>query len=325
MLPFLTRRLLSAAAILLVISAITFLLFTAVPGDNAADLACGKSCTRDLLREVRANMGLDRPIWEQYTTYMAGIVTGRVIGNKVCPAPCFGYSYHDKEFVFDKIANRLPVTISLAVGATVLFLVVGLGLGLFAALRKGTLSDKVSMGFALIGNSVQIYVIAPFLLAIFVNSEFMKRPEYHPFLDNPLAWAKALILPWVCLAILFIATYARLTRASMVDALNEDYVRTARAKGLLTRQVYLKHAFRGAMSPIATILALDVAALLSGTIITEASFNLHGIGELTLLSIGDSDLPLMMAVVLLGAALVVVANIVADVAYAVIDPRVRLA
>jgi peptide/nickel transport system permease protein len=326
MLAFLVRRLLGAAVILLIISAVTFLLFFAVPGNEVAALSCGKSCTPPVVAEIRADLGLDHPVWQQYLTYLGGIFAGRTIGDNACDAPCLGYSFVNKQPVWDTVVGRLPVTVSLAIGATVLFLVFGVGLGMLAALRKGKLADKVSMIFALLGGSMQIYVLAPFFLYIFVySSDLLPRPTYVSFFDSPIDWVKGLLLPWICLAIIFIALYARLTRSSMVDVLNEDYIRTVRAKGLTTNQVYVKHAFRGAMSPVVTILGLDIAALFAGAIITEQSFGLVGVGQLAVNSVLASDLPMMMGVVLLAATAVVIANIVVDVVYAAIDPRIKVA
>ncbi|SDY97274.1 peptide/nickel transport system permease protein [Amycolatopsis xylanica] len=326
MLAFLARRVLGAVVILLIISAITFLLFFAVPGNEVAALSCGKSCTPVLVEQIRRDLGLDQPVWQQYLVFIGGIFAGRVIGDKPCDAPCLGYSFVNKEPVLDTVLDRLPVTISLAIGAVVLFLIFGVGLGMLAALRKGKLADKISMIFALLGGSMQIYVMAPFFLYIFVySSDLLPRPTYTSFFDSPAQWVTGLILPWTCLAIIHTAYYARLTRSSMVDVLNEDYIRTVRAKGLSTREVYVKHAFRGAMSPIATILGLDIAVLFAGAIITETSFGLIGVGQLAVNSVFASDLPMMMGVVLLAATAVVVANIVVDIVYAVIDPRIKVA
>jgi peptide/nickel transport system permease protein len=325
MLAFLVRRVLGGILILAIITLITFLLFFAVPGNDVAALSCGKVCTPATMDEIRRGLGLDKPIWEQFFIYIVGIFGGRTIGDQYCSAPCLGYSFVNRQPVFETVMNRLPVTNSLAIGAVVLFLVFGVGLGMWAALRKGKLADKVSMGFALIGGSMQIYVLAPFFLYIFVySSDLLSRPHYVSFWDSPLGWANGLLLPWVCLSIIFVAYYARMTRSSMVDVLNEDYVRTVRAKGLGTRQVYLKHAFRGAMTPVVTILGLDIASLFAGAIITEQSFGLIGVGQLAVNSVFNSDLPMMMGVVLLAATAVVIANIVVDIIYAAIDPRIKV-
>ncbi|QIS11840.1 ABC transporter permease [Nocardia arthritidis] len=325
MLAFLVRRILGGLAILFIICASTFMLFYIAPGSNVARLACGKTCSPELIAAVAHQMGVDKPVWQQFLEYLGGIFAGRDISDTHCAAPCLGYSFHNRRPVLDTILDRLPVTLSLTIGAVVIFLTVGVGLGMLAALRKGKLSDKVGMGFAVVGGAQQIFVLGPFLLFIFVYStHIMNVPSYTAFFTDPVKWATGLILPWVCLAIITTAYYARLTRSSMVEVLNEDYVRTVRAKGMGPANIYVKHAFRGAMSPIATLLGLDIAVLLSGAIITETVFNLPGVGQLAANSVLDSDLPVMMAVVLLAATAVVVANIVVDIIYAFIDPRVRL-
>ncbi|MEV6555712.1 ABC transporter permease [Nocardia sp. NPDC051756] len=325
MLAFLTRRILGGILILLIICAITFVMFYVAPGNNVARLACGKSCSPELIAAVAHQLGVDQPVWKQFLDYLGGIFTGRTIADTYCSAPCLGYSFHNHRPVLDTILDRIPVTFSLTIGAVVLFLLVGIGLGLLAALRKGKVADKAAMGFAVLGGAQQIFVLGPFLLFLFVYStHLMKVPSYTSFFSNPVKWGTGLLLPWICLAIITAAYYARFTRSSMVEVLNEDYIRTVRAKGMGNGNIYLKHAFRGTMSPIATLLGLDIAVLLGGALVTETVFNLPGIGQLAVNSVQDSDLPVMMAVVLLAAAAVVVANIVVDVVYAFIDPRVRL-
>jgi peptide/nickel transport system permease protein len=325
MLAFLVRRVIGGIVILAIISLITFLLFFAVPGNDVAALSCGKTCTPEQAAVIRHSLGLDKPVIVQYLIFMGGIFAGRNIGDAYCPAPCLGYSFVNRQPVLDTVADRLPVTLSLAIGAVVLFVIFGVGLGMIAALRRGRLTDKIAMSFALIGGSMQIFVLAPFFLYIFVyGTDLLPLPKYVSLFDSPEDWFMGMLLPWVCLSIIFIASYARLTRSSMVDVLNEDFIRTVRAKGLSTGQVYVKHAFRGAMSPVVTILGLDIATLFAGAIITEQSFGLGGIGQLAVNSVFNSDLPMMMGVVLLAATAVVIANIIVDVVYAIIDPRIKV-
>lgn len=325
MVSFVIRRILGGMVILLVICVVTFALFYVAPGSNVARLACGKMCSAQAVAAVAHELGTDKPVWQQFAEYLGGIFAGRTIGDNHCAAPCFGYSFHNHRLVLDTILDRLPVTLSLAVGAVVIFLLVGVGLGMLAALRRGRFVDRFAMGLAVLGGAQQIFVLGPFLLYLFVYwSHLMTVPTYTPITANPVKWASGLLLPWICLAVISAAYYARLTRSTMAEVLNEDYIRTVRAKGMSSANVYVKHAFRGAMSPIATLLGLDIAVLVGGAIITETVFNLPGIGQLAAYSVEDSDLPVMMAVVLLAAAAVVVANIVVDIVYAVIDPRVRL-
>jgi peptide/nickel transport system permease protein len=327
-LRFVIRRLLRAAVILAVISFLTFLLFFAIPGDPAR-LACGKSCTPERLADIRASLGIDRPVLEQYWDFMKGIFLGRDFtqaGEKVhCGVPCFGYSFTNQQPVWQTLVDRFPATLSLALGASVLFLVVGIGLGAVSALRAGSLFDRIGIGFALVGASVQIFFLGPLLNNIFVNQlGWLPQPRYVPLTQDPAAWFGGLILPWLVLSFVSIAIYARLTRASMIEALSEDFVRAGRARGLPAHSLHLKHTGRATITPVMTVFGLDLASLLGGAIITETVFNIQGIGKLALTSLNNSDLPMIMATVLVAAIFIVLANLVVDIAYALVDPRVRV-
>jgi len=326
MLRFLIRRLLGVATILLVVTGITFYLFFAASGeDSVVRLSCGRSCTPEMRDVVRENLGLDKPLPQQFQIFVTGIFTGRTIGDQVCNAPCLGYSFANNQNVAHTLADRFPTTLSLALGAVALFMTLGVGLGALAATRRGKATDKVATGFALLSGSAPIYVLGPIFIYVFVQQlGWMERPEYHPFTEDPGMWFTGLLLPWLCLMTLHMATYVRLTRSTMVDVLSEDYIRTLRAKGLSGRSVYFKHAFRGALSPIITVLGVDIGVLMSGTIITETTFSLKGIGMLAVTSVTDSDLPMMMGVVVIAASFTMFANLLVDMAYAAIDPRVRL-
>jgi peptide/nickel transport system permease protein len=323
---FLIRRLFGVVAILLILSAATFYLFFAASGaDDVVRMSCGRACTPELREQVRQNLGLDKSIVEQYWVFLSGIFTGRTIGENTCEAPCLGYSFVNREPVLEILIDRFPTTLSLAIGALALFVVLGVGAGMIAALRRGKVADKAATSFALLAGSAPIYVIGPLLTWLFVTQMgIMDRPTYHPFTEGPGAWMAGLLLPWICLMTIHMAMYTRLTRSAMVDVLSEDFVRTLRAKGMSKRNIYMKHAFRGAMSPIITVLGVDIGVLLSGTVITETVFSLHGVGELAVLSVSNSDLPLMMGVVLVAATFTTLANLIVDMLYAVIDPRVRL-
>ncbi|HUR75736.1 MAG TPA: ABC transporter permease [Sporichthya sp.] len=328
MLRFVIRRLLGAAVILAVISLATFLLFFAIPGDPGR-LACGKSCTPERLADIRTSLGINRPILEQYWEYMKGVFVGRDFtqaGEKVhCGVPCFGYSFTNQQPVWQTLVDRFPATLSLALGASVLFLVVGVGLGAVSALRTGSLFDRIGIGFALIGSSVQIFFLGPLLNNVFVNQlGWIPQPRYVPLTDDPIRWFQGLLLPWIVLAFVSIAIYARLTRASMIEALSEDFVRAGRARGLPARTLHIKHTGRATVTPVMTVFGLDLAGLLGGAIITETVFNIQGIGKLALTSLNNSDLPMIMATVLIAAIFIVIANLVVDIAYALVDPRVRI-
>jgi peptide/nickel transport system permease protein len=327
-LRFVIRRVISSVLILAVVSLVTFLLFFAVPGDPGR-LSCGKICTADKLAEIHHNLGLDRPIAVQYGEYVKGIVVGRDIQEtgdvKHCPAPCFGYSYVNHQPVWETFLDRFPATLSLALGAAVLFLVGGVALGLVSAINRGRAFDKIAIGLSLTGASLQIYFIGIVARAFFVDKlQWLPQPGYTPLTENAGKWFAGLLLPWIVLAFVNAALYARLSRASMVEALQEDFVRTGRARGLSARSIYLKHAGRAAITPVITIFGLDLAGLLGGAIITETVFSIQGVGRLAINSVFASDLPMIMATVLLAAAAIVIANLIVDIAYAVIDPRVRI-
>ncbi|MDX2600836.1 ABC transporter permease [Streptomyces caniscabiei] len=327
MLRFIARRTLSALLILLIISAITFLLFYVAPRDPAR-AACGKLCTPQTLALVRHNLGIADPLPVQYWHWLVGVFAGRdFAGLGHCPAPCLGYSFTNHEPVLGLITDRFPTTLSLALGSTVVFVVFGVGTGMIAAVRQGKAADKIASSASLVGSSLQIYIVG--VVAMYYLSDqwgLLPRPSDAVGLtQDSLAWFKGLLLPWLVLAIIFTANYTRMTRSQLVESLAEDYVRTARAKGMSRPTVFFRHAWRGAMGPIVTILGLDIGYLLGGAIITEETFGLHGIGALSIKAVRDNDLPLLLGVVLVAATAIVIANIVVDAVYALIDPRVRLA
>ncbi|GLW12145.1 ABC transporter permease [Microtetraspora sp. NBRC 13810] len=321
---FLIRRILGAVVILLIISAVTFFLFFAIPRDPAR-LACGKLCTPESLEIVRHNMGIDEPVFLQYWHWLTAIFTGRDFTYGHCDAPCLGYSFVNQEPIFNAIVDRFPTTLSLTIGAAVVFLFFGVGAGMVAAARQGRALDKIASSASLLGASMQIYFVGVLATWILVDqTQILQRPTYHDFTANPVAWASGLLLPWLVLSIIFTANYTRMTRSSMVEQLSEDYVRTARAKGMSTRTVFLRFAWRGSMGPIVTIFGVDLGVLLGGAIITEQTFSLHGIGELSIKAVENQDLPMLLGVVLVSATAIVLFNIVVDAVYAFIDPRVRL-
>ncbi|GII76804.1 ABC transporter permease [Sphaerisporangium rufum] len=326
MFRFLLRRIAGAALILLIISAVTFFLFYAVPRDPARAF-CGKICPPANLALIRHNLGMDDPLFVQYWHWLVGIFAGRdLVQFGACPAPCLGYSFATQETVFSAILDRLPVTVSVTLGAAVVILTFGIGTGMLAAWQQGRPVDKVASASSVIGASLQIYFVGPILVFFIVDSMgLLPRPAYRAFTENPLDWFVHLLIPWVVLAMIFTANYTRMTRSTMVEQLAEDYVRTARAKGMSGPTVFLRFAWRGAMIPIVTIFGVDLATLLGGAIITEQTFTLHGIGELAVRAVQNTDLPMLLGVTLIGAFAIVMLNIVVDVLYAVIDPRVRLA
>lgn len=329
MFRYLVRRILGAIVLLVVISAITFGVFFALP-TSPGNLACGKTCSPEHVKEINAALGLNRPVPVQYADYMKNLVTGDTVnagaGQVIaCPRPCLGVSFHNSVTVRSEIAQALPITVSIAIGSSILFLVIGVTTGVIAALRRGRVADKGLMSGSLVFYSVPPYVLGLALQLLLVYKlQWLSAPQYNDFTNNPLLWAGGLLLPWATLAIIQAAGYARFMRSSMLETLQEDYIRTARAKGLRQSVVTLRQGLRGAITPIVTLFGLDLAYLLGGAIITEQIFNLQGIGKLSIQSINDVDLPVILGTVLLAAFFIVIANVVVDAFYAVIDPRVRL-
>ncbi|MFF1440494.1 ABC transporter permease [Streptomyces sp. NPDC058295] len=326
MFRFLVRRVTGALVILLIISAITFWLFYAVPRDPAM-MSCGKNCTPENLAQIRKNLGIDHSIPVQYWYWLKGVFAGRdYTGYGYCDAPCFGYSFANNVPVFDTIMDRLPTTLSLAFGAAAVFLVLGVGAGMLAALKQGRFLDKFASSASLLGSSLQIYFVGYIAMYYFVAQlGWLDQPSWTPFSEDPVAWFSGLLLPWLVLAIIFTANYTRMTRSQLVEQLSEDYVRTARAKGLSRSNVFFRFAWRGAMGPIVTVFGIDLGTLIGGAIITEQTFSLPGIGRLAVKSVDQSDLPMLLGVTLLAAGAIVFFNIIVDAVYALIDPRIRLA
>jgi peptide/nickel transport system permease protein len=327
MVRFLTRRLLLAALTLFAVSVLTFLMFFALPRDPATAM-CPKNCDAARLERVRDELGLGDAKAVQYLNYMKGIVAGRDLGSAqggYCPPPCLGYSYVNGEPVTTTLTRVVAVTLSIVIPAAMLWLAVGIGLGTLSALRRGSILDRMAITFSLTGASLQLYFVGGVLLLVFVyRLRILPYPHYVSILDNPLDWAASLILPWCALAFLFSAVYARLSRAQMLETMSEDFVRTAVAKGLPQHMVVVRHALRAAVTPLVTAAGLDIGAALGGTVLTEITFGLRGLGRTTIDAVTDGDLPTIMGSVLLAAAFIVVANVVVDVLYTLIDPRVRL-
>lgn len=310
--------------ILLLISAFTFFMYYAIPQDPAT-LACGKNCTPDALAIIHKNLGLDDSIPVQYWKFLSGIFVGRDFAVGHCPAPCFGVSFRDQQMVWSTIMDRFPLTLSLTVGGLLVFLVVGLGTGLIAARFRGTWLDKTFSSISLVLSSMQIYFLGPVVLGIFVYSTgWLDKPKYVPLTENPAQWFMGLLIPWLVMSVIFTANYTRMARSTMIEQLQEEHVRAARAKGMTGRYVFFRYAWRGSLIPILTILGMDLSALLGGAVVTEFTFGLAGIGRLAVESVVGKDLPKLMGVMLFSAAFILLLNVIVDALYAVIDPRVRL-
>jgi peptide/nickel transport system permease protein len=315
--------------LLLVLTLVVFVIFNLLPGDPAR-LACGKSCSPDVLDAIRHRLEYDIPMWEQYLRFLKGIFFGRVYGDNPatqleCAAPCLGYSYLRHEAVLSLIARSFPVTFWLTVGGFVVWMVTGLIAGIYAALKRGKWQDRGLMGIALFGYSMPSFFIGLLLISFVVLQwHWLPFPSFTPPEKDPMKFVQTMILPWIVIAVLYAAFYVRLTRNQVLETFGEDYVRTARAKGLPERTVVVKHALRAGLTPIVTASGLDLAGLLGGAIITESIFTLPGMGQIAIRSIRDFDLPIITALTFIGAAFIIFANLVVDLLYAVLDPRVRV-
>ena len=329
MFNYLLRRLISGVVVLGIVSAIVFGIFYILPADPAR-LSCGKTCSEELIVKIRHTLELDESLPVQYGRYIKGIFVGRTYlkdtpAELKCTAPCLGYSFQTDQPVTQLLKDRLPATASIAFGASILWLLIGLSSGIISALRRGTWVDKMSQGVALGAASLQIYFVGLVLQFIFVNKlAWLPAPGYTSPLDYPLDWVKQMALPWITLAFLLSAIYSRLTRAGMIEVMGEDYVRTARAKGLNNRTINLKHVLRGAITPIVTVFGLDLGGLLGGAVITEYVFNIPGLGKLSTDAVANLDLPVITGTVIFSAFFIIIANVLVDLLYATLDPKVRI-
>ena len=334
MITFIVRRLIATVLLLIVVSMITYAVFFLIPrlaGQTSYQLATeylGRSPSRSAVLAVEQKLGFNRPVYVQYGRFLRGLVFGEHYNagtsTTYCPPPCFGYSFKTQQPVWPLMVSSMPVTISLAIGAAILWLVGGVTIGVISALKRGTLFDRFSMGLALAGVSLPIFFTGLLALELFSYKwPIFPNVTFVPLTQNPLLWARNLVLPWVTLAFLYAALYARLTRAGMLETMGEDYIRTARSKGLPERTVIVRHGLRAALTPIITIFGMDLGALLGGAIITEHTFSLNGLGQFTIEAINNQDLPEILGVTMLAAFFIIIANLVVDILYAVVDPRVR--
>jgi len=319
---YLARRLVAVVLLLVTVATLTFVIFSVLPSTDPAQLRAGRNPTPELLAAIRADLGLDRPKTEQLVSYLGDVFLRFD----------FGESYQgERRPVLDEILERLPATLSLAAGAMVLWTAVGLSVGMVSAIRRRSLFDRFAMGAALVAISAPVYWVGLVLLFLFAPDigafglPFVEGAgSYRPLTESPSAWLQSLILPWIALATAYAATYARVLRGSLLDVVGEDYIRTARAKGLSERRVIFRHALRSAVTPVVTLLGLDIGLLLGGAILTETVFNIPGVGRLAYDAIVAGDLPVVQGTVLFGAFFIVLANLVVDIAYSLLDPRVRL-
>jgi peptide/nickel transport system permease protein len=319
MLRFLAHRLLLGLVVLWIVSIAVFVLFFVTPHDPAR-LIAGRLATPQTVALVNHRLGLDRPLPDQY----GGFVWRALHGD-------LGYSYYSSAPVRQLLASRLPVTVSLVLGAAVLWLVLGVGVGVAAARRPRSITDRAGTVFVLTGLSMPTFLVGLLLIYFLffrlrlAGVDLFPAGGYVPLSQDPAGWAQHLLLPWITLAVVIAATYSRLTRSSLLEALGQDYIRTARSKGLSEERVVYRHGLRSALTPVVTQLGIDIGGLLGGVIVTEQVFGLPGLGQLAWQSVTNQDLPVIIGTVLVASLFIVVANILVDLSYAFLDPRVRLA
>jgi peptide/nickel transport system permease protein len=314
-LTFFVRRLIGMVLVLAAVSFLVFVIFIVVPGGDPAVRIAGKNANDQLITNIRHTWGFDRPFYTQYAIMMKKTLTGDLV------------SYTNQTRVLDQIKQGLPATFSLAIGAALIWTISGVAVGVLAAVRAGKLSDRLVTILALVGISMPVFWLGIIVRYYFAEGgliTFFPDGEYVPLVSNPAQWAWHLILPWLVLAVLFIGFYGRVLRSNILDTINEDYVRTARAKGLDPRRVMMKHVLRNSLIPVVTLFGLDFAGVLGGgAILTETVFDLHGVGQYAAQSIGNFDLPPIMGVTLYGAFFIVLFNGIVDFLYAYLDPRIR--
>jgi peptide/nickel transport system permease protein len=310
---FALKRLASAVVVLFAVSVLTFLIFFAIPNGNPAQRLAGRTATPQDIANVSHAYGFDKPIYVQYFRTMKQIFTGQIV------------SYTQHVTVFSQIKRGLPATLSLAIGAAIIWMVIGIILGVLGARKAGKATDVAITTASFVGISAPPFVVGNLLLAGLVyKAHVFPTTGYVPLTESPTSWFTHLILPWFTLAIVYIGVYAQVLRSSVIEAMNTDAVRTAKAKGLSPRRVMLKHVLRVSLIPIVSLWGLDFAAVIGGaTLVVEVVFNLQGIGQYTAQAVGSLDVPPVLVVTLLGAFFVILMNAIVDVVYAMLDPRIR--
>jgi len=311
---FIVRRLGAMVLVLFAISILTFVIFNVIPAGDPAVRMAGKSATPTTIEAIRRDWGFDQPVYEQYVKTMAKVFSGNLV------------SYIDQRNVVDEIKHDAPRTFSLAIGAAIMWMIVAVAMGLYTAVKAGRFADRFLTVIALVGISMPVFWIGAlinyylgFKAGIFPNG------GYVPLTQDPIQWAYHLLMPWTTLSLLFIGIYSRVLRGNVLDTMNDDYVRTARAKGLSERQVLVRHVLRNSLIPIITLWGLDFGAVLGGgAILTEAVFDIQGIGQYAATSVTQLDVPPVLTVTIFGAFFIVFLNTIVDVVYAYLDPRIRL-
>ncbi|MFS8198637.1 ABC transporter permease [Streptomyces sp. CWNU-52B] len=326
---FVLRRVVGTLVTLLAISVVIYVIFYVTPG-NVAQITCGPRCSPAQVQQVSDQLHLDDPLYTRYWHFLDGLVAGQdySTGTSVqhCPAPCLGLSYQSDQQVTKLILTKLPVSLSLVFGAMVMWLILGVGTGVLSAWRRGRLTERVLTGITLVGVATPVFVIGLVLMIVVCGElELLPFPQYVKLTDDPEQWAWNLLLPWLSLALIEAAAFARLTRASMLETLAEDHIRTFRAYGVGERSIIGRHALRGAFAPVIALNANNVGSAVGGAVLTETLFGLPGIGRELVHAVDVVDLPVVVGMVLVIGFFVVIANALADVLYAVADRRVVLA
>lgn len=330
MLFYLFRRIALAVSVVTATMIMGFFLFFAGPGDPALNLCGDNKCSAQRVSDIRVSFHLDEPVLKQLGDYALGIVKGREITSggftKPCPAPCLGYSFITDQPVTTILLTKVPVTISILIGGFILYGLIGIPTGVYAANRRGTSVDRLIVGTTQTIGSIPYFIPALlFSLYFTIIHTWVPRGQYTSFFESPVKWASGLLAAWIVLGIYGSTGYTRYARASMVESLAQDYVRTAQSKGISHRKVLFKHGLRAALSPVLTIFGLDLGASFGGAVFTETIFDLHGVGFTAVNALGRGDLPVILGCLIFAAAMIVMMNIIVDFAYGLVDPRVKIA
>lgn len=316
---YVIRRSLWVVLVILIVTWVAFCIFFLLPSVDPAIAFAGRSPTPELIAEIEEQLGLDEPWPVQYGLYVKRLFLGDEYG-----WPGLGLSYDTRTPVLEEVKERAVVTVQLAIGGAILWLLMGIPIGIISALKRRTWADRTAMGFALVAVSAPVFWLGLVGLYIFWEKlGWLPGTGYVPFSASPSDWFLHMILPWFVIALLFAAIYARVVRGNLIDTMGEDYIRTARAKGLSERLVVRRHGLRAGLTPIVTLLGIDLALLVGNTVVTETVFNLPGLGNYVLTSVNSGDIPAVMAVVVIAALAVTVLSLIVDVIYAYLDPRVR--
>jgi peptide/nickel transport system permease protein len=316
---YIVRRLLWAVFVIMVITALTFLIFFVMPPTDPVVFFAGKQPTPEIIAEVKRQLGLDQPVYVQYWRWISRFFKGDEYG-----WPGLGFSYASRSSVRELLFHRIGRTLELAIGAAICWLCIGVPIGVISAIKRGTLVDRAAMLFALIFVSMPVFVLGQASLFFFwFRLHWLPGTGYKPLAAGFAAWYLQMLLPWLVLAMLFAAFYARMVRSNMLETMAQDYIRTARVKGLSESRVIIKHGLRASLTPVVTLLGVDLGGLIGGAVITETVFNIQGVGQWAVQSVFGGDVPAVLAVVFTTAVAVTILSLLVDIVYAYLDPRVR--